>query len=285
MEVIEDQYDWSSSRQFSQESHYALEQEVTVAEHVSAGIELCGGPVLFVGHEARELMPFLAQRLDERLVGSDGLLGASTEQDNGAVTFGYEEAQLCNEPRLSDARFAGNEDAGTVTGRSPSPRVKQRGELRIARNERGSPSGGERGGNRLRADRRFPWHLAHQDRIGQPFEIAEPERHNGVGVARDQRADCVVGEDLVLLSQRAQPSRLDHRRPEPVAVDGRRLAHAQTDTDAGRPCRGSTLSCCDRLLHRDRACDRHSRALVRHHQSIAEVLDDLAACVASGRRE
>ena len=219
----------------------------------------------------------MAERLDERLIGNEGLLVAAARQHRRAVLV-RRAGELPHQACLADPGLAReHHDAkAALTHRRPlclqcRRRIGPADERAavLARQHRGQWDAHLGGW--------LPDHLAGRDRVGDTLQGDRPERPVGEPAARaDQRAHQLRGEDLAWRAGVAEPLGDHHRRAEVVALVADRLADVQADANGERKLAAGT-GAVDGLLDRDRACDGVNRAHERHHQPVAEVLHLLAA--------
>ena len=131
--------------------------------------------------------------------------------------------------------------------------------------------------NRIRASR-VPDDLACRDRRGEALERHVAQGAEAVASARAHDATAPGGgQDLAALRRVAQAPRDHDRSPEVVVLVANRIADVQTDPHAQPQPRLAAIVAQHRPLHRHRATDGTDRAAERHHQSVAEALDLVAA--------
>ena len=139
--------------------------------------------------------------------------------------------QLPDDPRLADPRLAGQQDRLPFAGRSALEAVKQQGDLVLAPDEAGEPSGT---GVEAAFDRALGEHLPNPHRLGDAFQLLRPK------IVEDERSadelPCQPADhDLVLARQSFQT----RRQVRGLAGDGPRLPSAggleiADDDGAGR---------------------------------------------------
>ena len=117
--------------------------------------------------------------------------------------------------------------------------------------------------------------VGHQRRV-DPLQFELADLLERVVAAERHSPDEVGDQDLVTLGLGAEARRLDHRRPEVVTFDSRRLPEADPDPDReGLLC--AAVAARDPPLHRRRAGERPRGAREGDHQPVAQVLYLLAA--------
>jgi hypothetical protein len=197
-----------------------------------------------------------------------------------ARPFGVKlERGVGGKPSLADPRLAGDQDRLAKPTARRLPQGRKALALGCAPDVAPGGNAAKPGRQRQAPDRVGEWlpvDLEGLDRLGKPLQL---ERADGIervlappgGHHPRQLAD----QDLIALRARAEPRRLDHRRPEPIALGALGLPVCDPDPDRELLV-GFAVSPLDALLDSHRAGDRARGARKRDHQAVAEGLYLLA---------
>ena len=272
VQVVQEQHQRAKMRGVGQQRGDRLEQAEALLLGAEAGRPVGGARVLELRQDRGELRAprgdlhgqlgrgaagdVVAQRLDERLVGNEGLLMAAARQHRRAPLV-RRAGELPYQARLADPGLAReHHDAQAALAHRRPRRLQCRHRIGPTDERAAVLAREQRGQWDTHLGRGLPDHLASSDRLGDALQRDRPERAVGEPAARaDQRAHQLRGEDLAWRAGVAEPLGDHHRRAEVIALVADRLPDVQADAN-----RELELAACtgavDGLLDRDRARER-----------------------------
>ena len=190
--------------------------------------------------------------------------------------------QRRQEAGLADPRLAGDQREATRAGPGCLPGLAQTRE-RLGPSTERQPGADEACGEGRAGDQRLPEHLRDGDRLGETLQFERADR-SGRDIEATERQHDVADQDLARGRHAAEPSGLDHRKPDEVVPSKADLA----DRDAHPRLRGPVTDrrqSVGRPLQLDAGGHGVTDAVEDGQDPVAHVLDHTAPGIGDRSRE